>query len=313
MTDLLALAALLLALTASAHATPADPARDRASILAMQGEYTVDFVFDETVLLKPGYERAPAVRTGGNEVVIVVEDTPKRVVLQHLLVEPKSGHVTKHWRQDWVYQAPTRFEFSADQTWQVRPIPAALTTGAWTQCVYEVSDAPRYCGTGAWRYDNGIAAWTSDLSWRPLPRREYTRRSDYNALAVINRHTRTPNGWTHEQFNTKIQRRPDGTQTPIAREFGFNEYNKTTEVDFTPAYAYWTATAGYWAKVRQRWDDFLGQAPGVHLKTKPDGMAMIIPLFTQAQDIQDGKTVVDTEIDAVFQQWVEKAPPESAR
>ena len=313
MTPALALAGLLLALTASAHATPADPARDRASILAMQGEYTVDFAFDETVLLQPGYERAPAVRTGGSEVVIVVEDTPTRVVLQHLLVEPKSGHVTKHWRQDWVYQAPTRFEFTADQTWQVRPIPTALTTGAWTQCVYEVSDAPRYCGTGAWRYDNGIAAWTSDLSWRPLPRREYTRRSDYNALAVINRHTRTPNGWTHEQFNTKIQRRPDGAQTPIAREFGFNDYNRTTEVDFTPAYAYWTATAGYWAKVRQRWNSFLGNAPGVHLKTKPDGMAMIIPLFTQAQDIQDGKTVADTEIDAVFQQWVEKAPPESAR
>ena len=313
MTPALALAGLLLALTASAHATPADPARDRASILAMQGEYIVDFAFDETVLLQPGYERAPAVRTGGNEVVIVVEDTPTRVVLQHLLVEPKSGHVTKHWRQDWVYQAPTRFEFTADQTWQVRPIPTALTTGAWTQCVYEVSDAPRYCGTGAWRYDNGIAAWTSDLSWRPLPRREYTRRSDYNALAVINRHTRMPNGWTHEQFNTKIQRRPDGAQTPIAREFGFNDYNRTTEVDFTPAYAYWTATAGYWAKVRQRWNSFLGNAPGVHLKTKPDGMAMIIPLFTQAQDIQDGKTVVDTEIDAVFQQWVEKAPPESAR
>lgn len=143
MTPALALAGLLLALTASAHATPADPARDRASILAMQGEYIVDFAFDETVLLQPGYERAPAVRTGGNEVVIVVEDTPTRVVLQHLLVEPKSGHVTKHWRQDWVYQAPTRFEFTADQTWQVRPIPTALTTGAWTQCVYEVSDAPR--------------------------------------------------------------------------------------------------------------------------------------------------------------------------
>lgn len=313
MTHSLALAGLLLALTASAHAAPADPARDRASILAMQGQYTVDFAFDETVLLKPGYERAPAVRTGGNEVVIVVEDSPARIVLQHLLVDPKSGHVTKHWRQDWVFQAPTRFEFSAEQTWQVRAVPAALTTGAWTQCVYEVSDAPRYCGTGAWSYDNGIAEWTSDLSWRPLPRREYTRRSDYNALAVINRHTLTPNGWTHEQFNTKIQRNRDGSQTPIAREFGFNDYSRTTEVDFTPAYAYWTATAGYWARVRQRWSSVLDKAPGVHLNTKPDGMAMIIPLFTQAQAIQDGKQVQDAEIDVVFKQWVEQAPADTRR
>src|SRR5690606_3191176 len=69
------------------------PARDRASILAMQGEHIVDFAFDETVLLQPGYERSPAMRSGGDEVVIVVEDTPTRVVLQHILVDAKSGHV----------------------------------------------------------------------------------------------------------------------------------------------------------------------------------------------------------------------------
>lgn len=302
---------LLLAGSGIAHAQPADAARDHASILAMKGEHIVDFAFDETVLLKPGYERAPAVRSGGNEVVIVVEDSPTRVVLQHLLVDGKSGHVTKHWRQDWVYEAPSRFEFSADQTWQVRAIDPAVTAGAWTQCVYEVSDAPRYCGTGKWEYRNGVATWTSDPGWRPLPRREYTRRSDYNALAVVNRHTLTPNGWTHEQFNSKILRGADGSQQEIAREFGFNDYTRTTEVDFKPAYAYWTATADYWAKVRARWNGFLGQAPGVHLKTKLDGMAMIIPLFTQAQDIQDGKKVKDAQIDAVFKQWVEKAPAET--
>ena len=299
---------LLCAATGAASAAPADIARDHDVILRMQGEYTVDFAFDETVLLKPGYERAPAMRSGGNELVVVVEDTPTRVVLQHLLVDPKSGHVTKHWRQDWTYQAPTRFEFSVDQTWRVRAIPAAIKQGAWTQCVYEVSDAPRYCGTGKWSYDNGVPTWTSDLSWRPLPRREYTKRSDYNALAVVNRHTLTPNGWTHEQFNTKVQREADGTQREIAREFGFNDYIKTPEVDFTPARDYWTATAGYWAKVRRHWDGFLGQAPGVHLKTKVDGMAMIIPLFTQAEDVQAGKPVADRQIDEVFATYVVKAP-----
>ncbi len=299
---------LLCAATGAASAAPADIARDHDVILRMQGEYTVDFAFDETVLLQPGYERAPAMHSGGNELVVVVEDTPNRIVLQHLLVDAKSGHVTKHWRQDWTYEAPTRFEFSADQTWRVRAIPAAIKQGAWTQCVYEVSDAPRYCGTGKWRYDNGVPTWTSDLSWRPLPRREYTKRSDYNALAVVNRHTLTPNGWTHEQFNTKVQREADGTQREIAREFGFNDYIKTTEVDFTPARDYWTATAGYWAKVRRHWDGFLGQAPGVHLKTKVDGMAMIIPLFTQAEDVQAGKPVADRQIDEVFATYVVKAP-----
>ncbi len=291
----------------SAAAAAADPARDRQSILAMQGEYAVDFAFDETVLLKPGYERAPALRSAGNEVVIVVEDTPSRIVLQHLLVDERSGHVTKHWRQDWTYEATQRFEFSAEQTWRVRALPAAATAGAWTQCVFEVSDAPRYCGTGRWEYAAGSATWTGDLSWRPLPRREYTRRSDYNALAVVNRHTLTPGGWTHEQFNTKVLRGADGSRQQIAREFGFNDYVRTGEVDFGPAYAYWKATAGYWGRVRARWDGFLGKPPGVRLKTGIDGMAMIVPLFTQAEAVQSGKAVQDRDIDAVFAQWVEPA------
>ena len=299
----------LVAFSATAQAA-ADPARDRQSILAMQGEHIVDFAFDETVLLQPGYERASAVRSGGNEVVIVVEDTPNRVVLQHLLVDAKSGHVTKHWRQDWTYEAANRFEFSDDQTWQVRSIPDEVNRGAWTQCVFEVSDAPRYCGTGRWDYHNGVPTWTSDLSWRPLPRREYTIRSDYNAVSAINRHTLTPGGWTHEQFNTKVLRKPDGTQVELAREFGFNDYQRTKDVDFKPAYTYWEATRDYWAKVRTRWDAFLSKPPGVHMKTKVDGMAMIIPLFTQAGELEAGKTVADQDIDKVFTQWVEAAPAE---
>ena len=285
-----------------------DPARDHASILAMQGEHIVDFAFDETVLLQPGYERSPAMRSGGDEVVIVVEDTPTRVVLQHILVDAKSGHVTKHWRQDWTYEAAQRFEFSADQTWVVRAIPAEKTRGAWTQCVYEVSDAPRYCGTGRWNHRYGVATWTSDRTWRPLPRREYTRRSDYNALNVENRHTIVPGGWTHEQDNTKVVRRADGsTERTIAREFGFNDYQKDTDVDFTPARDYWAATQDYWAKVRARWDAALADPRGLRLKTEVDGMAMIIPLFTQAGQVQEGKEVTDAEIDAVFAEWVEPA------
>ena len=81
---------LVCAASAGASAAPADPVRDHDTIVRMQGEYTVDFAFDETVLLQPGYARAPAMRSGGNELVVVVEDTPTRIVLQHLLVDPAS-------------------------------------------------------------------------------------------------------------------------------------------------------------------------------------------------------------------------------
>lgn len=298
---------LLAAGHAGAATPPTDPERDRQSILAMQGGYLVDFAFDETVLIQPGYERAPAVRSGGDELVVVVEDAPGRIVLQHLLVDARSGHVTKHWRQDWIYEAPRRFEYSDEQTFRVREIPAEATRGAWTQCVYEVSDAPRYCGTGRWTYEGDAATWTSDPTWRPLPRREYVRRSDYNALQVVNRHTIVPGGWTHEQFNTKVLRAADGHREEIAREFGFNDYQKDTDVDFTPAQRYWEGTQGYWARVRAHWDRFLAQGPGVRLKMPIDGMKMIVPLFTQAGEEEQGRPVPESEIDAVFAEWVEPA------
>ena len=305
---LLAMAASTASLRAQDAPAPVDLDADRKAILAMQGEYTVDFAFDETVLLAPGYERAKPQRSGGDEVVIVVEDSPRRIVLQHLLVEQTSGHVTKHWRQDWTFEAPRRWEFAADRTWRMRELPAALTGGAWTQCVYEVSDAPRYCGTGRWNHRYGVATWTSDRTWRPLPRREYTRRDDYNALNVENRHTIVPGGWTHEQDNTKTVRRADGsTVRTLARESGFNDYRRTDALDFQPAYDYWNATRDYWARVRARWDAALAHPDGLRLKTDVDGMAMIMPLFTQAGEVQDGRTVSDTQIDAVFARWVEPA------
>ena len=88
---------------------------DREAILSMLDEYKVSFHFEETVALKAGYAIKPAKDSGGYETVILVEDSPEKIVLQHILVGDK-GEVTKHWRQDWVYEAKQRFEFSDDQT-----------------------------------------------------------------------------------------------------------------------------------------------------------------------------------------------------
>jgi hypothetical protein len=289
----------------------APPEADRRAILAMQGEYAVDFAFEETALLQPGYTRAPAQHSRGSEWVTVVEDRPGRIVLQHLLLDPRSGRVTKHWRQDWTWEAASRFEYVGDETWRVRALPAAVTAGAWTQCVYEVDDAPRYCGTGRWAHADGVSTWTSDPVWRPLPRREYTKRHDYDVLESVHRHTIVPGGWTHEQFSTKLAPGAEGARHPLVREVGFNDYRRVQGVDFAPARAYWKATAGYWAQVRARWARGLAQPPGVHVKAGVDGMPLIEALFAQAAQAQAGNPPTPAAIDAVFAQWVEPASPAS--
>lgn len=296
----------------SAHIAGADSdlERDRRAILAMTGEYEVTFAFEETAVLRPGYARAARQDSAGFETVLVVRQSDRHIVLQHLLVSADGEHVTKHWRQDWTYQAPSRFEFTEQLTWRVVPLADEYSAGNWTQCVYEVNDAPRYCGTGRWNHRYGVSTWTSDRSWRPLPRREYTTRSDYNALNVENRHTITPSGWTHEQDNTKTLREGDGTQYTLVREFGFNDYRRIEGFDFGPAYRYWEATRDYWARVRRQWDRHFADDRGVRLKTGIDGMALIVPLFELAEVAAKGLSVPDTRIAAAFDQWVE-APPSS--
>lgn len=306
------LTALLLTLSSpvfAQHAHSNTPAQaDREAIKAMAGHYHVRFAFDETAVLTAEVQRMQPQRSGAHELVLLIEDSPQRIVLQHILLDTASGHVTKHWRQDWHYQAPRRWEFAADQTWVMRDIAADQTQGAWTQCVYEVSDAPRYCGTGRFNHRYGVATWTSDRTWRPLPRREYTKRSDYNAINAQNRHTIVPGGFTHEQDNSKTQRNADGsTARVLVREMGFNDYRRTSDVDFGPAYAYWQATEGYWARVRQHWTQALASG-GLKLNTTVDGMALITPLFAQAKRVQEGHSVSDAEIQAVFGRWVEPLP-----
>ena len=289
-------------------AAPTKAEKDHAAILAMQGEYQVDFDFAETVVLQEGYERRPEKHSAAFETVLVLESTPERIVLQHLLVMG-AGRVIKHWRQDWEFQASERFEFVSDQTWQVRPIAADQQKGYWTQCVYEVSDAPRYCGTGRWNHRYGVSTWTSDRSWRPLPRREYTVREDYNALNVENRHTITPQGWTHEQDNTKAIREGEKTQATLVREFGFNNYRSVEGYDFSPAYAYWEKTAPYWLGVRQSWAQRFKDDKQVVINTEVDGMPIIEATFSQAEAIEKGEQEApkQSDIDAVLDQWVSAA------
>jgi len=278
------------------------PTADRQAILAMAGEFDVDFAFDETVALASGYERTEPKRSGADEVVLLIEDTGDRIVLQHLLIVGESN-VIKHWRQDWVFEADDRLEFSDDQTWALVDIAEEKTAGAWTQCVYGVADTPRYCGTGKWNHRYGHATWTSDRTWRPLPRREYTTREDYNALNVENRHTVTPEGWTHEQDNSKVVRLDGETQQVLVREFGFNNYKDTSNFDFTPAYEYWDETADYWARVRETWSRHFEEG-GVVVATDVDGLPVIEGLFELADRVREGAVVEAAEIDRIFTDYV---------
>jgi len=228
---------------------------DRRAILAMLGKYQVTFNFNETVVLRSGYVRKKPKHSGGFETVVLVNDSGSSISMQHILVGT-DGMTIKHWRQEWIYEQPSHWVYVGNQRFELHHRKPVSVPGTWTQLVFEVNDGPRYAGSGRWNHRYGVSTWTSERTWRPLPRREYTTRSDYQLLNVENRHTITPQGWTHEQDNTKVVRE-DGEDIVLVREFGFNNYRRITGFNFSPGLDYWKATAPFWSVVRARWDDEL--------------------------------------------------------
>jgi hypothetical protein len=282
---------------------------DRAAILAMAGEYRVEFNFRETVALSPGYGlRAPYIEHA-TETIVVVENQPEQIVLQHILVlksdDAPEVRVVKHWRQDWRYEPVETWAFLGDRTWTRRPLLPEETKGKWVQEVYQVDDSPRYASVGTWSHAPDASAvnlvgssWEGETVARPLPRREFSARTDYQLLTGRNRHTITPTGWVHEQDNTKIV--TDAANRLLAREFGQNIYDRlgkgiasTTSIDFSPGYDYWRRTEAFWAEVRAEWNLRLQSPCPIRLVASVDDKPMWSHFFDRASDTPDAESAKD--------------------
>ena len=148
--------------------------QDRKAILAQQGDYRVRFDFIETVGFTADYRVREPDRSGGYEVVRVIEDTGRRIVLQHILVSEHEGkpHITKHWRQDWEYEPAKVLVYSDRNAWTWEDVPEKMRRGRWSQTVWQVDDSPRYAGWGQFEEQGGLRRWRSNWTWRPLARRD---------------------------------------------------------------------------------------------------------------------------------------------
>ena len=286
---------------------------DRRAILAMLGGYEVQFKFDETVVLKPGYERRQPKRSMGFEYVILVEDSGNKISLQHILVMG-GGAVTKHWRQDWIYESPKNWVYVGHLRFEQRKREPASVPGTWTQLVYEVNDGPRYSGSGKWNHRYGVSTWTSERSWRPLPRREYTQRSDYQLINTENRHTITPQGWTHEQDSTKVLREKGGKDEVLVREFGFNEYRRIDGYDFAPARNYWKETSEFWSHVRARWEKEFSARGSITLSVTPGDETFNKMILELADDYRKNPrwALYQEKVEEAFNRFVNVNPAASA-
>ncbi|PVD53670.1 hypothetical protein DC498_03925 [Terrimonas sp.] len=238
----------------------------------------------------------------GAELVVPVEMSDKKISLQHLLVISDTM-VVKHWREDWTYENPELFVYKGDKTWEKTALNAADVKGKWTQTVWEVSEAPRYQGISQWYNTDGKTIWENTTD-APLPRREYSTRSDYNVLQRGNRIIINEEGWIHDQDNKKIIRE-NGTDKLLVEEKGVNSYKKIDDKQCAAGLAYWKKNKLYWAKVKTVWDDYMAKHNSITIKDKVDGKYLHEYLFAQAKDFATGK-IKNAEIDASIKTSVEK-------
>ena len=270
--------------------------KDRLAILAMAGPYRVDFEFLETVGFSENYQRDRPYQSWGTEYVYVVEDKPDFISLQHLMVmyfKQDDGSISepmvmKHWRQDWTYEDDELLVYDYNNQWKKQSVSDEDRKGRWSQAVFQVDDSPRYESIGRWYHNGSFSAWRGDRTTRPLPRREYSVRDDYDVLIGYNRHTINRFGWVHEQENWKKALNADGSSKEyLAKEEGMGRYRRIIGTDFTPGDDYMKVAGPFWSDVRKAWNKVFDEHARLKLDKSKDKQPLFMPLFGYAQEVMD--------------------------
>jgi hypothetical protein len=277
--------------------------QDRQAIKSMCGCYEVNFKFAETFSYTEDslYKPSKTYTAKGLEWAQLVTDETDKIVIQHILQvgNPADPSIVKHWRQDWLFENQDLYVYNGDNNWTYIKKTADDIKGQWTQKVYQVDDSPRYEGSGTWVHVDGKSYWENTTT-APLPRREYTKRSDYNITIRGNHHEITEYGWLHDQDNQKVIRAEGKEDVVIADEKGYNTYKKVDDSRCQAAQDWWSTNYTKWELVRAKWDDVYNRDQDLILETKVDNKVLYKHLFdetvTNAAQINDiiDSFVIDT-------------------
>lgn len=271
---------------------------DQKAIKAMCGCFEVQFNFVETFKYptdSSSYKASATKYEKALEWVELVEEHADKMVLQHLLITEDA--IIKHWRQDWLYQNTDFYLFFKDNNWKFKQLSPEAVKGQWTQKVYQVDDSPRYEGSSSWAHIDAKKYWLNS-SDAPLPRREHTKRNDYNVLKRRNIHQITDTGWIHEQDNQKLLRDPQGNDRLVAVEKGMNHYLKVADSNCIRAKNWWLSNKKLWQRVRNKWERVYQEKKELSLQSKVRNKTLYSVLFELAP------TASQQQIDAIIDSYI---------
>ena len=269
--------------------------RDRRAIYAMEGVFETRFEFIETISMSDNKYGDIPYASWGTEFVQVIKDTGDFISLQHIMVmffmgkkgEVKGPYVMKHWRQDWQWEGKRQLLYEGEQTWSMKNVSRRERKDAWVWTVWQVDDSPRYSGIGRWSHFESASVFETNYMSRPLPRREFSVRSDYKLLMGKDVLIITPVAWYHEQKSFKHEEPLMAGSFQgifLGREVGHNSYKRITKFDVSAGKEYWNETKNYWRDVREVWNEIFAQKKRVSLKKQVDKTPLYAAFFGYADD-----------------------------
>ena len=238
-----------------------DLAADRAAIRSMAGTFRVTQRYAEEVSLVVNRASPEPYVAQAVECVLLVEETPRRLTLQHLLVLGEEPLVVKFWREDWRYGPVEGLTYlgpvEGGGRWTLAP--AADLRGRWVRTVYGADDDPQYGAAGTWRHGGagGASRWLATAAVAaPAPRHERDR-DPAAAWVEVRDHvvayaaeSAGAGAWRFEQEVTKY----DARGREVAVETGVVRYARVEATAITRAgEEYWAQTAAFWRAVRAGW------------------------------------------------------------
>ncbi len=271
--------------------------KDSEAIKKMCGCFEIDFNFAETFQFSndSNYLKSKNYNAKAIEYAKLIKDDKGHISIQHLLV--MDNYVIKHWRQDWIYQNRNLLKYDANNSWKHVLKSKKDVKGQWTQKVFQVDDSPRYEGTSSWVHVDGKSYWENS-SYAPLPRREYTKRNDYNILIRGNRHEIVDEGWIHDQDNYKVVKDSvSNAEVIIAAEKGFSTYTKVDKSKCSVAINWWNDNNAKWSHVRNKWNSIYSKNEDISLNRTVKDKPLFLYLF-------DDKVIGKEEIGLIIDKFV---------
>jgi len=261
--------------------------KDRDAINKMCGCFEIQFNFKETFQRIDDEEYVPSkeYRSFALELAIPIVNENKKISIQHLLIVGPANNqsVIKHWRQDWVYQNQDLYTYDTENTWNYTQMSKKVVKGQWTQKVFQVDDSPRYEGSSTWVHVDGKSYW-ENTNYAPLPRREYSKRNDYNIMLRANRHEITDSGWVHDQDNKKILKK-EGEEIILAEEKGLSPYKRVSSEKCAKALDWWANNKEKWGSIRHEWETVYNKKQSLILNSSVNGKRLYEHLlFSNAYD-----------------------------